>query len=691
MADAEVKVDGLRVSVGWDGRTLLAGEVRIEPEASGRAAALVVEGRDRTISVRVEPAAGAPVAAAWLDLRWVGPPAGPLAVWVPHLRPGPEDVVADHAARSPVAALQDDAVRILLLPDLDAPRVLPWAFDADLNDPRGARLGFGATGWVQRDHIYFRADSAKATERPFGLAVRIVVEPSGAEPLESACARWTWRVYGEPRVARARTQALPFAEHAARAYAAAFADEWLVAESGGVPIGGPIHYSAGGTAIFFQSWFNALRSAVGVALLGRRLQRADLTARAEAVANLVEQMPAGPLLPTWYDHEARRWWGVGDDLIFTWAARDADVLRFFHLPDVCETARWMIVWNELVAPRAEFEARLRQIGEFLAAAQLADGSLPSYFDWQTLQPGPRLCAVAQSAVAGPILLATGHRAAAARLADFLCRAVVPTRRYFDFETFFSDSYKPLDFADPHTGIPPQNTLSMAWTAEFLMKIGGGGTGDEAQRAAWRAGGRRALDQLCLYQQLWEPPFLSYRSFGGFGVMNTDGEWSDARQALFGLLLLDAYEVFGEPEYFLRGVAALRAGFALQAIPENRDICPTAYDGSCPNWPRERLWDFDWNGPPERMGRLPAGKMVENYAHAAYDAPGVRTGFDWGEGSAATGALVATERFGDIYVDRQRGNVFGIDGVNVAGRPDRYETDDFTGAPRGLRIKVRQPT
>lgn len=691
MKSADVSAAGRRVTIQWAGRVLLEGDVRVEPGA--RQVGVAVRAGDDAADVRVdvEPDSGVPVAAAWLDLRWVGARNGDLSIWVPHLRPGPEDVIPDHAARSPVAAVQDDKVRVLLLPDLAEPRALPWAFDADCTDARGARVSFGATGWVQRDHIYFRTDPTRHTEQRFSLRMRIVVEPTGPEALESACARWTWRTYGAPRAATARTQALPFSEHAVRAYAAAFADEWLVAEVDGVPIGGPIHYSAGGTAIFFQSWFNALRSATGVALLGRRTQRPDLVARAEAVANLVEQMPAGPLLPTWYDHETRHWWGVGDDLIFTWAARDPEVLRFFHLPDVCETAHWMMVWNTLVAPRPAFTARLQQIGRFLARAQLADGSLPSYFDWHTLEPGPRLRSVAQSAVAGPILLATGHLDAALRLADFLCREVVPSRRYFDFETFFSDSYKPFDFADPHTGIPPQNTLSMAWTADFLMRIGTSPVGSDAQRAMWLACAQRALDQLCLYQQLWEPPFLSYRSFGGFGVMNTDGEWSDARQALFGLLLLDAYEAFGLPEYFHRGVAALRSGFALQAIPENRDICPTVYDGSCPNWPRERLWDFDWTRPPERMGRMPAGKMVENYAHAAYDAPGVRTGFDWGEGSAATCALVATERFGDVYVDRERGNVFGIDGVRVHGTPDHYETDDFTGAQRKLRVKVRGGT
>jgi len=201
------------------------------------------------------------------------------------------------------------------------------------------------------------------------------------------------------------------------------------------------------------------------------------------------------------------------------------------------------------------------------------------------------------------------------------------------------------------------------------------------------GAQRAVDQLCLYQQLWQPPFLSYRSFGGFGVMNTDGEWSDARQALFALVLFAAARTFGMPEYFHRGVAALRAAFALQAIPENREICPSCYDGSCPNWPHPWEWDFRWDRSPAEMEKLPAGKCVENYGHGGYDSPGVRSGFDWGEGSAAAGAMIATKRWGDVFVDQGRGWVFGIDGIDARADGDAVVLEDLVGRQRELRVRV----
>ena len=77
-----------------------------------------------------------------------------------------------------------------------------------------------------------------------------------------------------------------------------------------------------------------------------------------------------------------------------------------------------------------------------------------------------------------------------------------------------------------------------------------------------------IDYLCLYQQLWSPGWLSRPLFGGFGVQNTDGEWSDSRQGYFAVTLGKFYELTGEREYLERAVAALRAMFSLFESPES---------------------------------------------------------------------------------------------------------------------------
>ncbi|MFX1390491.1 MAG: hypothetical protein ACFE9Z_10540 [Promethearchaeota archaeon] len=47
-------------------------------------------------------------------------------------------------------------------------------------------------------------------------------------------------------------------------------------------------------------------------------------------------------------------------------------------------------------------------------------------------------------------------------------------------------------------------------------------------------GERTLAILSLFQQVWNMPYISINTFGGFGVQNADAELNDARQALFGV-------------------------------------------------------------------------------------------------------------------------------------------------------------
>jgi len=50
-------------------------------------------------------------------------------------------------------------------------------------------------------------------------------------------------------------------------------------------------------------------------------------------------------------------------------------------------------------------------------------------------------------------------------------------------------------------------------------------------------------------------------------MNCDGEWIDARQSLFAELIIEYGRVLGVDEYVQRGLAAMRASFAMMYCPE----------------------------------------------------------------------------------------------------------------------------
>jgi len=261
-----------------------------------------------------------------------------------------------------------------------------------------------------------------------------------------------------------------------------------------------------------------------------------------------------------------------------------------------------------------------------------------------------------------------HLEAAKRAADFIIDRVFPRNTWHDSELFFSCSEKRPGWRDAWTGIPPQSTFPLAWTAELMRLLS----------LATRSGryldhGRAALDLLLLYQQAWNAPFLDFTTTGGFGVMNTDAEWSDARQAQFGTLLMDWYDVTGEPELFHRGVAALRSSFTLMHLEEHRTIAP---GNNRPMSPEDR------------------GAMPENYGHAGLDAKIQGNVLpDWGMGSAASSAALAQARWGDLYLDVSRGAAFGIDGCRVvmasvaADRAD-LAIETLRRSPRSLPLTVK---
>ncbi|MEW6203445.1 MAG: hypothetical protein AB1546_15825, partial [bacterium] len=181
---------------------------------------------------------------------------------------------------------------------------------------------------------------------------------------------------------------------------------------------------------------------------------------------------------------------------------------------------------------------------------------------------------------------------------------------------------------------PQNNLCLFWSVELFKELYTLTDKPEFLRI-----GCNLLDRLCLYQQVWDAPHLSFNTFGGFGVMNTDAEWSDARQSLFAETLMDYYLLTGEREYFERGVAALRASFTLMLIPENRSVAP---------------------GNLRTLLPKDIGATYENYAHCGYDrrVPGYIM-YDWGSGGAITTAARTLDRFGDFLIDVKRENAFGI--------------------------------
>jgi hypothetical protein len=277
---------------------------------------------------------------------------------------------------------------------------------------------------------------------------------------------------------------------------------------------------------------------------------------------------------------------------------------------------------------------------------------------------------------------SAYRESARRALDYLAKGPVRESRWEDFETYFSCSGWGMDrIGQPITrnGVYKSNTFSPFWCAEAFLaahRVLGG--------RRYLALGRRCLDELSLYQQVWEPPTIPAPTHGGFGVMNADGEWNDARQSLFAPLYLEYYRETGEGEYFARGVSALRASFAMMYCPENAQV-KTAY---------ERQHPF--------FGPESYGFMMENIAHGGPgpDPIGPFTIFTWGNGAALEAAAKVRDGYGDVFVDTRRKQAFGLDGfaARIQGGEiqieDRYRREELTlvtsqGHRRQVPLKDRR--
>ena len=603
----------------------------------------------------------------------------PDFLYSPCLIPNEGEVIGQHMFRSPAAIAQHGDVALSLEPALESiERDPPMGAFLELLSPKGRHrfttLSYGVAAYRVTRHVYFTTNEvppARLTDTAVRFTCALRVETGVPERRgHQAVVRAMWDAHGRKWLSDVQPQVLPFQSYYDYAYDYADAHLWREMELDGRRIGAMTISREYAGDVWFQAWFNQLRTAWGLYWWARRVGDEERMSKALATRDLVLSAPQDRgLFPTIAvfgekDGEPTLRWvastlqGGGPDL--------------YHLVDSSLVATWLLRWHtELVADERTVSF-CSAYAEALREHQRRDGSWPEYLNVRNHEcateydlPGAakacdsgyvkgmvehwgthRLDRSAESA-ANALFLAEYSRViggeegkrslGAAKLgAEFLKNDVIPAHKWFDYETFFSCSPKSLDFYDRRSNQHPQNTLSMSWAAEsfrVLAEI----TGDDEYRELAIS----LTDYLCLYQQVWSPPFLSFYGFGGFGVMNTDGEWNDARQAIFADELAAMYQLTGRREYLERAVAATRASFATAYIPENAVICPKIYT------------------------RTPTGYADENYAHGGHDTPAGPTSLDWGIGSGVTAAARLLHWFGDAWVDSEEGWAVGVDGITAS--------------------------
>ena len=657
------------------------------------------------------------------SLRLAGPLDEDGFRFVPHLHPKPGMIAPDQIFRSPCTILEGGAATLAIVPELASLGKLNHAGLRTAYILEGNTVTYGIVDHRVKGHVYFYARSfpghimAKGEEAILSYFI-FVTRDSGTE-LHRLINSFLWKNYGHKRMTEPGPQRLPLDEAAELAGKWAFLgdENWTDLDIGGVGCGGAYAYNmnsrfpplrrdrltntafillpglyafilrfgashitshpalyrllrkslgsnpgASPSVIELQSWFNNVRSAYGATWLARELKDTRLDDRASRVLEfaLASPRPHGLFQAVLYL--------VGDKMIWRKGTQGFTVLNRYHLADSCTTAYHLLEWcRDLGEEPGVVEACRRQAEEIMKL-QLPSGAFPAWFGFRrgkaVVDPCLSESAESASAVMFLALLAniTGrdeylHSARAG--GDFLIDKVVTPNIWYDYETFFSCSPKPVGWIDPRSGCRPENTMCVFWTAAAFLQLYRACGEDRYLEA-----GRKALDRLLAYHQVWGPPFLSIDVFGGFASQNTDAEWNDARQGLIAPLLVDYYHATGEPEYFERGIATLRACFT------------TMYLGREPYVP---------------LRPSVHGGIEENYAHFGYDVP--TPGYlmlDWGAGSSIYAAARILPRHGHIFVDVPADRAFGIDGCTVTacsreGDALHLRIASHLPGPRKLRI------
>ncbi len=592
----------------------------------------------------------------------------PEFVFAPYIRPFDDTVVGQSGFKSPALAwLAHDALLILLADTahLNAARPPLPAYldlDADLREPR---IGVGLITQQPADAVYFRHREGDAVCLPSGSRFSYAFYLSlhsgvRAEDAPTLVSKLLWDILAKPYLARPLPQVVPLETYAQRGLHYALEALWTEFDLEGRRCGAIRSGLRFPNDVWFQNQHNALDSALALHFFGRLWNNRELSRKASCVKELLLSSPDNRgLFSTVFSRNIRfgvprvQWtssshW-MSPDIAEEFGsisgralARLVDWDSVHHTVSCSTVAYSMLTWYQEVEADKRLLERVRAYGEYLLSIQQQSGAIPSWIHRETHEIDGLLKDSVDSSCSG-MVLAELYRVtkdqryvqAAVKVARFVLDNVRPEGRWQDYETIFDSLAKPVGYFDRHTRQYAQTAGGIYWSCE-LFRILYEATGEHS----WLTEGIRTLDYLSLFQSVWAPYFLSMNCFGGFAVGNSHPGWNDARQQLFGRLMLRYWELTKETRFFTRGLAAIRATLPLMFLPENETVAPTTYaDG-------EIGWSY------------------ENYSHRGQDGPAISSSYDWGLGNCMTSLGWVLHKYGTLVIDLETNEALGIDGLSV---------------------------
>jgi len=578
-------------------------------------------------------------------------------IWKPHLSPKEDMAVGDKMFRSPAIVFENAERMTALVPDIAAiekERLIPHMMDYTQFDHS---MMYGLCDYEETGHVYHKlTPSATGISQPVSFRFYLVewTKPEGQREKDyRGVEQFLWDTFAVDRMpvedeAPVLAALEPYADYAFGWALDRWQDvTWQQFTLNGEEVGGVVFIVCAWQkpglgqeeqwrepkSLWNQAWFCGLRTAYGYALWGRRQGREDWVQKSEKALNFALSAPQSDgLFPGYYQAgddnrwESGRWYMSGP-------RRPAGHEDYVHLLDSSWTCYWLLKWYRDVRADERIMPFVRNYVNRLLSLQLENGGFPAWVHPVTSQMSPYLLESPESSMHIMLLLLlheietdTQYIEAAQRAAKMVMTQVVRTGRWEDFETYWSCSKqwddKQYGMPDPRSGLYNQCNFGMYWTAEAFKDLYRA-TGN----SEWLDAGEQVLAEASLYQQIWQPSFFPVPTVGGFGVMNSDDEWNDARQSLFALTYLDYYRLTGNASYRARSLWAIKSSFYMMYCPLNPDV-RAMYEKVHPHF-NENDYGFH----------------MENFNHhdgTPVDGLGEFTIFDWGCG-AASASLAEFER------------------------------------------------
>ncbi|MGG5902724.1 hypothetical protein [Sphingobacterium daejeonense] len=604
----------------------------------------------------------------------------PTFHWAPHLTPTDNHIIAQHVFRSPAMIVQDKRKSISIIPDvtlLEKKPVVPWYLDLNA---RENVMTIGQANSKITDHVlYEKEDKTHFSKGIYTLSFYVLVS-SDQRNIENPFASvnsFMWQKWGSPLYAKGE----PLSKNNLDSYVDytyqwAFNHwrdaVWQEFDLNGRRVGAPtfiVNVTQSPNypeeinerefrSIWNQAWFNSLRSASGLFRYAKRKGVDSLLRYANQTKELALSFPqingffSGLIGTEMVDvdingkkHRRSAGWdthyfGNSNRNPFTWDPKTSP----YHILDMSYTAMLMLNWYTELEKDERLLNYSKSYAESLLRIQRPDGYFPSWLSLGDQKDMEILSKSPESAMSVSFLLKLyqvlhdeKYKNAALKALSVIEDEIVPIGKWEDFETYWSCSrYGHDSLVDKklvRNNMFKQNTLSIYYVAHAFM---------EAYRVtneqAYLMKGQRVMDELLMWQAVWQPSFIYIHALGGFGVMNADAEWNDSRQSLFAELIMEYGKELDRKDYMERGISALKASFVMMYSPENIDTKE--------QW--QRRWPF--------LGEKDYGFMMENYGHdGRTDANGIGIGeftiYDWGNGAAAEAVNRVIDHWGPDFMDK----------------------------------------